>query len=77
MAPLGAFNLHGSLLPAYRGRAPVNWVLVNGERETGVTLHHMVARATLAISSRSARSRSTIATPRSRSIASWCRSGLG
>ena len=45
MAPLGAFNLHGSLLPAYRGRAPVNWVLVNGERETGVTLHHMVARA--------------------------------
>ena len=45
MAPLGAFNLHPSLLPAYRGRAPVNWVLVNGERETGVTLHHMVARA--------------------------------
>ncbi len=34
-----------SLLPRYRGRAPVNWVLVNGERETGVTLHHMVARA--------------------------------
>ena len=45
MAPLGAFNLHPSLLPAYRGRAPVNWVLVNGERETGVTLHRMVARA--------------------------------
>jgi methionyl-tRNA formyltransferase len=44
-APLGAFNVHGSLLPAYRGRAPVNWVLVNGERTTGVTLHHMVARA--------------------------------
>jgi methionyl-tRNA formyltransferase len=44
-APLGAFNLHPSLLPAYRGRAPVNWVLVNGEHETGVTLHHMVARA--------------------------------
>lgn len=42
---MGAFNLHGSLLPAYRGRAPVNWVLVNGERETGVTLHYMVARA--------------------------------
>src|ERR1700722_20988811 len=41
----GAFNLHPSMLPAYRGRAPVNWVLVNGERETGVTLHHMVARA--------------------------------
>ena len=45
MAPLGAYNLHGSLLPAYRGRAPVNWMLVNGEREAGVTLHHMVARA--------------------------------
>jgi methionyl-tRNA formyltransferase len=37
--------MHPSRLPAYRGRAPVNWVLVNGERETGVTLHHMVARA--------------------------------
>lgn len=36
-----AVNLHGSLLPAYRGRAPVNWVLVNGETETGVTLHYM------------------------------------
>ncbi|MBV1815884.1 bifunctional UDP-4-amino-4-deoxy-L-arabinose formyltransferase/UDP-glucuronic acid oxidase ArnA [Pseudomonas viridiflava] len=41
----GAFNLHGSLLPRYRGRAPANWVLVNGERETGVTLHQMVKRA--------------------------------
>jgi methionyl-tRNA formyltransferase len=45
LAPLGAFNLHGSLLPKYRGRTPVNWMLVNGEREAGVTLHHMVARA--------------------------------
>src|ERR1700735_3694677 len=45
LAPLGAYNLHPSLLPTYRGRAPVNWVLVNGEREAGVTLHHMVARA--------------------------------
>src|SRR5258708_2918897 len=45
LASRGAFNLHPSLLPAYRGRAPVNWVLVNGERETGLTLHHMVARA--------------------------------
>ena len=44
-AQLGAFNMHGSLLPKYRGRAPVNWMLVNGEREAGVTLHHMVARA--------------------------------
>lgn len=42
---LGAFNLHGSLLPAYRGRSPVNWVLVNGETRTGVTLHHMTERA--------------------------------
>ena len=44
LAPRGAFNLHGSLLPRYRGRAPVNWVLVNGERETGVSLHTMVAK---------------------------------
>ena len=41
----GAFNLHGSLLPKYRGRAPLNWVLANGEKETGVTLHRMVNRA--------------------------------
>jgi methionyl-tRNA formyltransferase len=40
-----ALNLHGSLLPAYRGRAPLNWVLVNGERVTGVTLHHMTVEA--------------------------------
>jgi len=40
----GCFNLHGSLLPAYRGRCPVNWVLVNGEKETGVTLHQMTPR---------------------------------
>ncbi|HVN77341.1 MAG TPA: formyltransferase [Thermoanaerobaculaceae bacterium] len=45
LAPSGAFNLHGSLLPRYRGRAPVNWVLVNGETETGVSLHAMVAKA--------------------------------
>lgn len=44
-ARLGAFNLHGSLLPAYRGRAPVNWVLANGEKTTGVTLHKMTAQA--------------------------------
>ncbi len=45
LAPRGAYNLHGSLLPKYRGRAPVNWMIANGEREAGVTLHHMVARA--------------------------------
>jgi methionyl-tRNA formyltransferase len=43
--PRGGLNLHGSLLPHYRGRAPVNWALVNGETETGVTLHYMVRRA--------------------------------
>ncbi|WP_421847064.1 bifunctional UDP-4-amino-4-deoxy-L-arabinose formyltransferase/UDP-glucuronic acid oxidase ArnA [Marinomonas sp.] len=43
-AKLGAFNLHGSLLPKYRGRAPVNWALVNGESQTGVTLHKMTTR---------------------------------
>ncbi|MGL5970176.1 MAG: bifunctional UDP-4-amino-4-deoxy-L-arabinose formyltransferase/UDP-glucuronic acid oxidase ArnA [Kluyvera sp.] len=45
LVPKGAFNLHGSLLPKYRGRAPLNWVLVNGEKETGVTLHRMTQRA--------------------------------
>ncbi len=44
-ARLGSFNLHGSLLPGYRGRAPVNWMLANGESEGGVTLHCMVERA--------------------------------
>ncbi|HEY4594200.1 MAG TPA: formyltransferase family protein, partial [Thermoanaerobaculia bacterium] len=44
LAPRGALNLHGSLLPRYRGRAPVNWVLVEGESETGVSLHYMVAK---------------------------------
>lgn len=44
-APRGGVNLHGSLLPAYRGRCPANWVLVRGESTTGVTLHHMIARA--------------------------------
>lgn len=44
LARYAAYNLHGSLLPKYRGRAPVNWVLVNGERETGVTLHVMDAK---------------------------------
>jgi methionyl-tRNA formyltransferase len=42
---IAALNLHPSLLPAYRGRAPINWVLVNGEDTTGITLHHMVERA--------------------------------
>jgi methionyl-tRNA formyltransferase len=42
---LGAFNMHGSLLPKYRGRAPVNWAVLNGETETGATLHAMTDRA--------------------------------
>jgi methionyl-tRNA formyltransferase len=37
----GAFNMHGSLLPKYRGRVPVNWAIIKGERETGSTLHIM------------------------------------
>jgi methionyl-tRNA formyltransferase len=41
---IGAFNLHGSLLPHYRGRCPVNWVLIAGEERTGVTLHFMVEK---------------------------------
>lgn len=37
MPPMGTFNLHGSLLPQYRGAAPLNWAVINGETETGVT----------------------------------------
>lgn len=44
-ARLGALNIHGSLLPRYRGRAPVNWAILHGEHETGATLHYMTARA--------------------------------
>jgi methionyl-tRNA formyltransferase len=40
----GAFNMHGSLLPQYRGRAPVNWAVIHGERETGATLHRMTEK---------------------------------
>ena len=40
----GAFNMHGSLLPRYRGRAPVNWAVLKGETETGATLHEMVEK---------------------------------
>jgi len=41
----GCVNMHGSLLPKYRGRSPVNWQLVNGETESGVTLHYITGRA--------------------------------
>jgi len=40
----GALNMHGSLLPRYRGRVPVNWAIINGETETGATLHYMVEK---------------------------------
>lgn len=42
---LGAFNLHGSLLPKYRGRACINWAVLNGETISGVTMHMMTAKA--------------------------------
>ena len=45
LARLGAFNLHGSLLPKYRGRAPINWAVLHGENRIGMTLHRMVKRA--------------------------------
>src|SRR6185503_10334850 len=37
MPPMGTINLHASLLPHYRGAAPINWAIINGEKETGVT----------------------------------------
>lgn len=44
LAERGAYNLHGSLLPKYRGRVPVNWAVLHGESETGASLHRMVAK---------------------------------
>ena len=44
VAPLGGINLHGSLLPKYRGAAPVHWAVYNGDVETGVTVIHMTPR---------------------------------
>ncbi len=40
----GALNMHGSLLPKYRGRVPVNWAIIKGEKETGSTLHYMTEK---------------------------------
>ena len=45
LARLGAFNMHGSLLPKYRGRAPINWAVLHGEPRVGMTLHRMVKAA--------------------------------
>jgi methionyl-tRNA formyltransferase len=44
LVPLGGINLHASLLPKYRGAAPIHWALLNGEAETGVTVIHMTPR---------------------------------
>jgi len=44
IAPLGGINLHASLLPKYRGAAPIHWALLNGECETGVSVIHMTPR---------------------------------
>ena len=44
LASAGAFNMHGSLLPKYRGRVPINWAVLHGEETTGATLHEMVAK---------------------------------
>jgi methionyl-tRNA formyltransferase len=44
LARRGAYNMHGSLLPKHRGRAPVNWAVLLGDTETGATLHEMVAK---------------------------------
>lgn len=44
LAPRGALNVHGSLLPKYRGRVPINWAIISGETETGATLHYMTEK---------------------------------
>ncbi len=44
LARLGAYNMHGSLLPTYRGRVPTNWSIIHGQTQTGASLHHMVHR---------------------------------
>jgi methionyl-tRNA formyltransferase len=44
LAPRGALNMHGSLLPKYRGRVPINWAIIHGETETGATLHYMAEK---------------------------------
>ncbi len=41
----GCINMHGSLLPKNRGHAPINWAIINGEKETGITMHYMVKRS--------------------------------
>ena len=45
MPKYGTFNLHASLLPEYRGAAPINWAIINGETKTGVTTFFIVVQA--------------------------------
>ena len=45
MPRLGTFNLHASLLPQYRGAAPINWAVINGDTETGVTAYYFLSYA--------------------------------
>ena len=55
MPKLGTYNLHGSLLPAYRGAAPINWAIINGEESTGVTtfkLKHEIDTGSIAYQAR-------------------------
>lgn len=55
MPPLGTINLHGSLLPQYRGAAPINWAIINGDKETGVTtflLQHEIDTGAMLLQSR-------------------------
>lgn len=55
MPPLGTFNLHASLLPRYRGAAPINWAIINGEHETGVTtflLNHRIDEGSILLQAR-------------------------
>jgi methionyl-tRNA formyltransferase len=55
MPPMGTINVHGSLLPQYRGAAPINWAIINGEKETGVTtfqLQHEIDTGHILLQSR-------------------------
>jgi methionyl-tRNA formyltransferase len=55
MPPLGTINLHGSLLPQYRGAAPINWAVINGEKETGVTtffINHVIDNGDILLNER-------------------------
>ncbi|MES2566735.1 MAG: methionyl-tRNA formyltransferase [Bacteroidota bacterium] len=64
MPPLGTYNLHGSLLPKYRGAAPINWAVINGETESGVTtfkLKHEIDTGSLLFQEKAAITKTTTA----------------